>query len=199
MGTGAESGTTSLVLAKPPTVSTGNILIAIVGSFIGTGSYGWTPPAGWIKINDFNTASNQGWTAFAKVAASSEPATYTFTSNPGSSINLGGVILCYAAHVVAAGVGAAVNSLTAPSVTLWSGIELVLEVWEQNAGTNTYTLSGAGNVNGATVRFSRLLSGAGGNIAIMVADFLTTVGQATAGGDTATNPDGAVSGTFGLG
>lgn len=79
-------------LACPPGVVAGDRLVALVGVGQSTGSQ-ITPPDGWTKLGGDYLASGSGANAhrgslFTKIATGSEPATYTFTHDPGYSFGV---------------------------------------------------------------------------------------------------------------
>jgi hypothetical protein len=78
--TGAASGATSLTLAKPANVVTGDMMIAILWSRNGT-TAGFTGiPSGWNLITTSGAATSVGWMGvYAKLAGAGEASTHAWT------------------------------------------------------------------------------------------------------------------------
>lgn len=70
-------GSASVILTKPSGVKNGDLLIAVVASFLST-SQSVTPPAGWTLIQSVTVSTVDILSVYSKIA-SSEPASWTWT------------------------------------------------------------------------------------------------------------------------
>ena len=110
---------TTLVVPRPATYATGDLLLASVAI---RGSSAGTPPAGWTLIRDDANGANLRHVTWWKIATAAEPATYTFTFSAGrlaaGAIHAyGGVHPTNPIDVSSGSVNASSTSLTASGVT----------------------------------------------------------------------------------
>jgi hypothetical protein len=160
--TGGSNGASSLTINLPSGgVTTGDVLLAEIGIHqSGTIS----APSGWTQVrSDTNVVTS---TVFTKVAGSSEPSSYTFTT-PASSHIVGGIIAYRGVdttnpvNVTGVGTGTSATA-TAPSVTTTVANTRVVSIWvasqkalsSLDAATTTQwnITAGVGNGQGANIR-----------------------------------------------
>jgi hypothetical protein len=103
--TQVTSSATTITINVPSGTADGDLLIAVLTA--PAGGTTWTTPSGWTV----GITASQGRTVFYKTA-SSEPASYTFTSS--TSVTNQGYILTY--RNARFGVGGSVGSLASPAV-----------------------------------------------------------------------------------
>ena len=106
----------SLTVSKPAGVVQNDLLIAFMGADTTGTSYTWTGDTGWTEIAD--QGSGGALRIAYKVAASSEPSTYTFTASGGGA-TLRGAILAYrgAAYDAIGSISSTVSQATGPVVS----------------------------------------------------------------------------------
>lgn len=85
----ASSTTATLSIAKPTNTVSGNVMIAVVS---GAGTTTISAPSGWTPIQD-TTSGSMRQLSYYRVAGSTEPASYSFTSS--ASRNASGGITSY--------------------------------------------------------------------------------------------------------
>lgn len=87
-GQTVSSTGTTIAFNKPTGLAAGDVLLAFVSDYHNTSI---TAPSGWVQIGSTTTdTSNDGHTAWYKVAGASEPTSYTFTG--GASYMVGSII-----------------------------------------------------------------------------------------------------------
>jgi hypothetical protein len=118
----ANGNATTLQIAAPPGVQSGDVLVAEVAVRMAPTI---TPPSGWILIRTDVTGTPQTQAAYYKIAGASEPTSYTWTFS--SSEAAAGGILAYTGVSTSNPIdaqGGQVNAkstlLTAPSITTTS-------------------------------------------------------------------------------
>jgi len=148
----ASSSTATLSIAKPTNTASGQVMVAFVS---GAGTTAISAPAGWTLIQD-TTSGSMRQLSYYKVAGSSEPTSYSFTSS--ASRNASGGITTYSGvnsnvpiDASAEGLGASGNAV-APAVTTTSANDLVV----LGASTATSTSWTAGS--GVTERYDKASS-----------------------------------------
>ena len=87
---GQSGSTTTLTLAKPAGVQTGDVLVASVG-FANSATV--ATPSGWTQVPGLRgtVGSGQELVTWYRVAGASEPASYTFTAGSGTDAISGGI------------------------------------------------------------------------------------------------------------
>jgi hypothetical protein len=74
----ASAGATSLVINKPTSTASGNLLVAGI-SYSGGSNTTITPPTGWNLIRRTDNSTNIGMASYYKVAGGGEPTSYSWT------------------------------------------------------------------------------------------------------------------------
>ena len=135
---GSSGDNVSLVLNKPSQTQEGDIMIAFGAQQ--TGDDNWTMASGWTQIVDYTGGTSGVFVAY-KVAGSSEPSSYTFTSNV-SFDNMSGVIVTYdgAFDVVGTvGEGNTSGVQTAPGINVSEDNSTLLAWFEDSTGNRSWS------------------------------------------------------------
>lgn len=91
-----NSASTTATLNKPTGTTTGDYLMACISYYSIGANYNVYPPTGFYLITSHTSTANQNNLAcFGKVATSSEPSSYAFTTTPYSASALSGEMLTY--------------------------------------------------------------------------------------------------------
>ena len=124
---------TTLVIDKPTGTVDGDVMIAVIGVVFEDST--WTVPSGWTELYDQGVKPNL---CVARRTASSEGASYTFTSS--ASRVSGGSILTYrnaAYDVIGSATTGTAALLTAPQITAAGGV--LLASYANVDGVKTFT------------------------------------------------------------
>jgi hypothetical protein len=131
------TGVSSVTTNAPTNISTGNLLIAVFNCNSGAART-LTAPSGWTVVN---TTANRFFAH--KVATSSEPADYTFTTSGSFSTATCAIMnFSNAAIDVFGSTSNAGTNPSAPSITLAEDDSLVLCAVTSNTATNNVSVSG---------------------------------------------------------
>jgi prepilin-type N-terminal cleavage/methylation domain-containing protein len=148
----------SISFAKPTGLAAGDFMLAAVSM---NAAVGITSPAGWTLIRSGTRNTSLQVATFYKVAGSSEPASYAFTTADGSKRTMTGGIALYSGVDTSSPVD--VSSFTSgsgnansPNLTTTRANAGVLNAvaFNTNASSNSVSFS-----TGMTERYDRLLSG----------------------------------------
>jgi hypothetical protein len=160
------TGVSSVTTNAPTNISTGNLLIAVFNANSGA-SRTLTAPSGWTVVN---TTANRFFAH--KVATSSEPADYTFTTSGSFSTATCAIMNFSNADIdVFGATSASGSSPSAPSITLAQNNSLVLCVVTVNTTSSNTSVSGFTQIYERTtasaqdVSSKSFNSGATGNVA----------------------------------
>jgi hypothetical protein len=144
----ASGGATTLVLTKPASVATNDVLIAAVTVSAGTSAI-TSAPSGWTQIRAANQGSNVAIVSYYHVVtnATSEPASYSWSLTSGTHASGGinryaGVDLSSPIDVSGGASGNNSASVQAPSLTTTADNDLVVGLFSLNANTNFTPPSG---------------------------------------------------------
>lgn len=120
---------TSIVVTKPSTVLSGDLLVAVCQS---SSSVSWSGDTGWTELVDLG--STPSLRVAYKVATSSEPSSYTFSqsSSYGSNVHL--IVIRGGSIGVAGSFAVNQNPLPAPSIAVSKDNSLLLACFAVNAG-----------------------------------------------------------------
>jgi parallel beta-helix repeat protein len=126
---GKVDASTSITYSKPLGAVSGDVMVAQV---MNRGSSAIAPPAGWTAVRDTFQGTGEHMETFYKVAGSSEPASYTFTSSDADG-KAGGISDWYGVNTtspidVTSGNSGSGTTLSALSVTTSAANEPVLFV-----------------------------------------------------------------------
>ena len=89
--TNANSGAATLVIPKPTSTATGDLLVAGITVDGGSATSVTAPDAGWTQIRRTDNDTNVSVVSFWKLAGASEGNNYTFTLSPGARA-VGGIL-----------------------------------------------------------------------------------------------------------
>jgi hypothetical protein len=144
----ASGGASTLVLSKPASVATDDVLIAAVSVSAGASAI-TSVPSGWTQVRTANQSSNVAVASYYHVVtnAASEPASYSWglassTRASGGINRYTGVDTSSPIDVSAGAAGNNTASVQAPSITTTSNSDLVVGVFSINANTNFTPPSG---------------------------------------------------------
>lgn len=211
---GSGTATTALTVDKPSGVVAGDLMLAVVHTDVASLTTDPAAPTGWTKLDGPDSLFyGSGW-AYAKVAGSSEPASYTWTFSAsgnvlgfiealsGASATLDASVLSY----VAAGTGGAATSETIQTngpnrrvvtMVLRNGTGGVADSWTsagaterddfQETGGHTYgaVYDEEKAAAGSVSRTFTPTAGNATNNGRNALTFIAAVGPAAAGGGTA--------------
>jgi hypothetical protein len=141
----ASGGATTLVISKPISTASGEILIADIVVVNGTGTI-ITPPANWTLIRRTDDGNKTGMATYWKLASTSEPSSYTW--NFSASRRAVGGIIRYSGVTHSAPIdtsdGIIGNSSTAnaPSIVTTGANEQLVTFFTTNASNSFGTASG---------------------------------------------------------
>src|SRR3954470_7401387 len=152
-----SSGATALSLNVPSGTAAGDVMVAAVSSVSTTAP---ATPTGWTKVTAASVPYGSGsLTVFTRVAATAEPASYSFTL--GGTFEASGEVSSYLGVnnttpvQVSASASGNAKLLTAPSVTTTTANDFVISALSYNAGS-AVTIS---NPAGTTERGEALSTG----------------------------------------
>lgn len=139
---GETTASSTLTINKPTGVAAGDLLVSIVafGAISDSNNATWTGDTGWTEVYDQGVNPNirVAW----KVAGSSEPASYTFTTSVSSGYH-GGVVLAFrgAAFDVcgSAVVAASGGNVTASAITVSEANSILLGFWFTTANIASFS------------------------------------------------------------
>lgn len=133
-----SNGSSTVTVNKPTGVVSGNLLIAIMAG--GASSITWTGDTGWTEVADQNASPNLR--VAYKVAGSSEPASYTFTTS--SAVNKSAIVAAFsnASYGQIGSFGTVVvtsstSTVTAPSITIAGSGSVLLAAFGANGAIGT--------------------------------------------------------------
>jgi hypothetical protein len=160
---------TSLTLARPAGVQSGDVLLAVISTRLYASST-ITAPSGWTLVRRDSSTTSGGLSQAVYVrAASAETGPYSWRW--GSSVSAAGAILAYSGVDATSPVLAAsglisrnTTSIRAPSVTTGASGAAIVGLWANNGQTNTAPPTGL------TERFELETSGSSRDVTLMGAD-----------------------------
>lgn len=145
VGTGSSGGATTVVVSKPTSTATDDVMVAVIAVRGGTAVTGVTSP-GWTQINTLASGTSSGVrsAAFYRVATALESSSYTFTLAPATSQKASGIIVSYSGVDTASPIDAsnvqanatATTTMTAPSITTTVANTMLVALYSVAANTN---------------------------------------------------------------
>lgn len=95
-GSGVGGPLSPIVVTKPTGAAANDVLVAHanLARNVGTGTYVYTPPAGWVEIHNTRNGSVD-YRAWFKVLGAGEPASYSWTVAPAPALGGGITMDCY--------------------------------------------------------------------------------------------------------
>jgi hypothetical protein len=165
-GSTAQVGaSTSLVVAKPAGLATGDVMIATVSS---RGIPNITPPAGWSLVTSTDNSTTMRQAVYWRAAGASEPASWTFTLSKAKAavvqVNAySGVSTTAPVRAFAASVNASGTTVTAPAVTATSGDAVVAVFGTARSSNLTVAATLSKRTQISSVGGSNFVSGAEGD------------------------------------
>ena len=138
---GSTVAATSITLARPSGVVTGDVLIAAVTRPATTVL---TPPSGWTAISTVNNGTVLQTVVYRRTAVAAEPVSYVFTSATsvpmaGGVVGYGGVNSASPVDFAGTNPNGSSTSQVAPSVTSVSPGAMSVRVWSATATANSFT------------------------------------------------------------